>query len=220
MHANQLVSGKFFPLKITDTCGKAIDILNEYDIAHLPVIDGNKHIGHIAVSEILGHDDKTIIEPFINRTIVSKVYQYQHLFEVIKVFSETSSSALSLVDDDDTFMGIITAQELLSKVGTFTALSHPGTVLTLEVTAINYALSEISRILEYNDAKILALYVDVNPNTPSLLQITIKLNTTQIKSVISAFERYGYKILASYTNNTDTEDLKNRYQSLMKYLDI
>lgn len=220
MLANQLVSSKFFPLKITDTCGKALDILNEFDIAYLPVIDGSKHIGYLAVSDILGRDEEKTIEPYINKEVVSKVYPHQHLFEVIRTFSEISSPTLSLVDEEDNFMGIITAQELLEKLASLTAISQPGSILTLEVSANNYTLSEISRIVEYNDAKILALYVSANVETPTRVQVTIKLNTTAIKSVVAAFERYGYQIVASYTGNTDTEDLKSRYQSLMKYLDI
>lgn len=220
MIAKQLVSNRLFPLKTSYNCGKALDLLNEFDIAFLPVVDNDKHLGYVSVSDLLDADRNEAILAYTNSAVVSKVYEYQHLFDVITLFSEINSSTLSVVDKDDKFIGIISAKELINKMAALNAFSQQGSIITIEVPAISYSLSEISRLIEYNNAKILSLYVNSVENEQTLLQVSIKLNTTDVKSVIAAFERYGYPIVASYFREADSDDLKNRYDSLMKFLDI
>lgn len=220
MIAKQLLSKRLFPLKTSYNCGKALDLMNEFDIAFLPVIENKKHIGYACVSDLLDADANESILAYTNAAVVSKVYEYQHLFDIITVFSEINSSAISVVDEDDKFIGIIAAKELVNKMASLNAFSQPGSIITLEVPSLNYSLSEISRLIEYNNAKILSLYVSTVEDQPSVLQISIKLNTTDVKSVIATFERYGYPIIASYFRDVDSDDLKNRYDSLMKFLDI
>ncbi len=220
MIAKELVSKRLFPLKKSDNCGKALELLNEFDIAFLPVVDTDKHIGYVAVSDLLEANENETIMAYTNKAVVSKVYEYQHLFDVITVFSEISSSTISVVDKEDKFIGIISAKELVNNMASLNAFSQQGSIITIEVPAISYSLSEISRLIEYNNAKILSLYVNTVANEPTQLQISIKLNTTDVKSVIATFERYGYPILASYFREVDSDDLKNRYDSLMKFLNI
>lgn len=220
MIAKQLLSQRLFPLKITDTCGKALDLMNESDIAFLPVVNGDKHIGYVGVSDLLDADADEPIDNYINKAVVSKVHINQHFFEIITIFSEINSSTISVVDDEDKFVGIIAAKELVNKLASINAFSQPGSIITLEVPSISYSLSEISRIIEYNNAKILSLYVNTVEDAPAQLQISIKLNTSDIKSVLATFERYGYPIVASYFREVDDDSLNDRYNSLMKFLDI
>lgn len=220
MLAGQLLSGRLFPLKISDSCGKALDLMNEFDIAFLPVVDGDKHLGYVAASDLLDADSNDNILTKTNSAVVSKVYENQHLFDIITIFSEISSSVVSVVDINDRFIGILSAKELINKMASLNAFSQPGSIITLELPAISYSMSEISRIVEYNNTKILSLYVNTVAEAPAQLQVHIKLNTTDIKSVVATFERYGYTIVASYYREYDTEDMKNRFDSLMKYLDI
>ncbi|KAB2916231.1 MAG: CBS domain-containing protein [Bacteroidetes bacterium] len=220
MLAGQLLSGRLFPLKISDSCGKALDLMNEFDIAFLPVVDGDKHLGYASASDLLDADPDDNILTKTNSAVVSKVYENQHLFDIITIFSEISSSVVSVVDINDRFLGILSAKELINKMASLNAFSQPGSIITLELPAISYSMSEISRIVEYNNTKILSLYVNTVEDAPAQLQVHIKLNTTDIKSVVATFERYGYTIVASYYREYDTEDMKNRFDSLMKYLDI
>ena len=49
-------------------------------------------------------------------------------------------------------------------------------VIQLEMGAYDYSLSEIARIVEENDAKILGLTVDDNPEDPGRIVVTLLLN--------------------------------------------
>ena len=50
------------------------------------------------------------------------------------------------------------------------------------------------------------------------MELTIKVNKTEIDGIISDFERFEYKIMASYQESGSQEDMVQRYESLMRYL--
>ncbi|HQB21881.1 MAG TPA: hypothetical protein PLW23_05835, partial [Bacteroidales bacterium] len=80
--------------------------------------------------------------------------------------------------------------------------------------------SEIAQIVESNNAKILSLFVNTI-EASTAISITIKLDVTDMASIIQTFERYDYKIKASFLS----EDMlkvfyQDRLDSFLNYLDI
>lgn len=220
MQAINYISSRLFPLKKTDTIQVALEILNENNVAFLPVVDEGKHLGYICTSDIMDVKPKSKkIADYINTAVAAKIYSNQHLFEVVKVFSEVNSTVISVVDPNEEFVGIITAKDLIRHIASFNGFQEHGSILTLEMGMQDYSLSEIARLVEYNNAKIVNVYLDTDDKAHTL-QVHLKLNTRDLKAIIATFERYNYKVLASYFNEDDISGLKTRYDILMKYLDI
>ncbi|MFW6203318.1 MAG: hypothetical protein ACOC30_03365, partial [Marinilabilia sp.] len=85
---------------------------------------------------------------------------------------------------------------------------------------LDYALSEISRLVEDADAKILNLYVYQKRSTDNIL-LTIKVNRVNVENVVNAFERYNYRVKAIHVGEAHVDDTTRRnYESLMKYLSV
>ena len=80
-------------------------------------------------------------------------------------------------------------------------------------------MSEVARIVEENEAEIFCFYTHVNHETQRV-EITLKLNTTEVSLLIAAFERYEYFVKAVHNDTGFTADLKERYDSLMRYLNV
>jgi hypothetical protein len=83
----------------------------------------------------------------------------------------------------------------------------------------NYSLSEIARIVELEDAKILSSYITPNVENETF-DITLKINQVDLSRILSSFSRHGYFVKEHYNQAQFVEDLKSRYDSLIKYLDI
>jgi len=83
----------------------------------------------------------------------------------------------------------------------------------------DYSLSEISRIVESNDAKILSLYISSHTDSTKL-EVTIKINRTDLSAIIQTFNRYNYTIKASFHQSEYVDDLKDRFDSFMSFLNI
>jgi hypothetical protein len=117
-------------------------------------------------------------------------------------------------------MGLITLNDLLQRFAGLSALKHPGGIIELELNVNDYTLTQIAQIVEGNNAKILSMYVS-SPQDSMLLIVTLKVNTTDITSILQTFYRYDYKVKASYMESEELESLmKNRYDEFMKYLSI
>ena len=52
------------------------------------------------------------------------------------------------------------------------------------------------------------------------MEVTIKVNRKNIQGVLQALARYDYVVNASYSEIDYQEDMKDRFESLMKYLDM
>ena len=82
----------------------------------------------------------------------------------------------------------------------------------------DYSLTEIASIIESYNTKILSSYITSKPNSTNI-ELTIKLDKKDIFSIKKDFERRGYQIIASYTDEEkENFDSLERYESLMRFL--
>lgn len=220
MLARDLISMDIPPLNIHDEGKKALEWMDEFKVSHLPIIDKTNYIGLVSDTEIVdfvapgeqvGKLRKNLGKPFI--------FEYQHAYEVLKLYALLKISLIPVLDERERYMGVITQQNLLNYFSELTDAKDPGSLIVLELNQMDYSLSQIAQIAESNGAKILSLFI--TPHTDSTqLDITIKINLENASAVLQTLERYGYIIKASFTQGDSQKDLKDRYDSLMHYLNV
>ena len=89
----------------------------------------------------------------------------------------------------------------------------------MEIERNQFSISEISRIVESNDATILHLNTTVQPET-GLLTITLHLSKKEIASIVDAFERYEYDVIYFFGDEKFENEIHSNYRHLMNYLGI
>ena len=104
-------------------------------------------------------------------------------------------------------------------MASFSGFLEAGSVISLEMGVRDYSLSEIARIVEYNNAKVLGVHLQASEKDRQIL-VHLKLNTSDLKSLVATFERYNYRVIASYYNEDDQGALRDRYNLLMRFLDF
>lgn len=93
-------------------------------------------------------------------------------------------------------------------------------VIQLEMGAYDYSLSEIARIVEEDDAKILALTVDPIEEDPGRIMVSLLVNKTECGAILQSFYRYNYNVVNTFSTPDENNDLLNRYSLLMRYLNV
>jgi CBS domain-containing protein len=161
--------------------------------------------------EALGNHNLSLTRPFI--------YGDQNIFEIIRLFSTQKLTLLPVLDRKNNYLGVITLADLVQNFSHLTAADNPGGVIIIELNNNDYSLQEIAQIIESNDAKVLGLYVRTFPDSTKI-EITIKLNKIDIRPVLQTLYRYKYGVTASFTEEEDDDVLKERFDSLMNYLNI
>lgn len=99
-------------------------------------------------------------------------------------------------------------------------LSPFSCIIQLEMGTYDYSLSEIARIVEENDAKILGLTVDNILEDPGRILVNILVNKSDCGAILQSFYRYNYNIVNTFSSPDENNDLRDRYALLMKYLSV
>jgi hypothetical protein len=93
-------------------------------------------------------------------------------------------------------------------------------LIILEVSAKDYTLTEIARLIESNNAHVLSLAVMPLTDGSSLL-ISIKLDVSDLTPVLRSFERFDYKVIYYYMKEGEINDKqRDRLNELLYYLDM
>ena len=90
-------------------------------------------------------------------------------------------------------------------------------MVNLFTSTITRSLTEIANIVESNNTKILSSYVTSTPESTKM-ELTLKLNTSDIVSIVKDLERFDYLITASYKEDESDVDFLERYEQLMRFL--
>jgi len=221
MIASELIVDTLPPLLASETCGKAINWMREFKVSHLPVIDGNKFLGIISEEDLLDTKDEnaTILESKIPLLSVF-VYQYQHIYEVMKFMSDNSLTVIPILDKKDNYIGSTTLSHLMLSTTNITSVKEPGGIIILRISEKGYSLAEIAQIVESNNARILSSFITSAPDSTEM-EVTLKVNRTDLGAILQTFDRYSYTIVESYQKeNEDRAIIENRYNHLMRMLDL
>lgn len=221
MLAKEIISEVVPALRTSDTGLQALTWMDIFRISHLPIVNNQEFLGLISDRDI--YDLNMAEEPIGNHNLSlfsPHVLHNQHIYEVFEIVSRLKLSAVPVLDDNKHYLGIITLNDLIQKFADLSALKHPGGIIVLELNQNDYSLTQIAQIVEGNDAKILSLYVSSEPDSLKM-DLTLKINTVNVGSIIQTFTRYNYTIKASYMEDEVLDTLYNeRYDAFMKYLSI
>ena len=220
MRAFELISEEIPPLKHTDTGDVALQWMEEFKVSHLPVLKNENFVGLVSESDLYdkGYTEKTLHELFMHlpRPYVNG---NAHLYEVLTRIAQEHITVVPVIDEEENFLGCIAQEKLLQHVADTGSIKEAGGILVLEINTIDYSLAEIAQIVEGENAKILSSFISSVPDSTKL-DVTLKINQVDLSRVIRSFERYDYQVKASFQKSTYHDDLKNRYDELMKFLNM
>lgn len=220
MRAADLINDEIPTLEGGDNGLFAMQLLDEYKMKQLPVADGNEFLGLISDSAVLELDNpESALRDNLGILQMVYVQQDQHVYDVIRAAAEFQLSSVPILSNENKYMGVISIYCLIRELSNLASVGQPGGIVVLELNQKDYSLAEIARIVEGNDAKILSANV-TSVQDSQKLELTLKLNLTNIDAVIQTFNRYDYIISASYHESEYDEMLKNRYEELMRYLNF
>jgi len=219
MLAIDLISDVIPSLQTSDTGQMALNYMEVFRVSHLPIVNNSQLLGLISDSDIF--DMNKADEPIGNHSLSlfsPYVYHHQHIYDVTEIVARLKLTVVPVLSDKDDYIGLISLHDLLQGLAKVTAIEKRGAIIVLEINQHDYSLSQISQIVESNNAKILSLYLS-DTNESMKMNVTLKINTSDINSIIQTFNRYNYIILGSWGNNSDIDTLyEERFDAFMRYL--
>ena len=221
MLAKEMISDVVPAVKTSDTGQTALNWMEIFRVSHLPIVNEHDYLGLISDSDIydlnqpeeaIGNHSLSLPRPYVT---INK-----HIYEVLALAARHKLTVVPVLDEENHFRGVITYNEIISGIASFSSVDQPGGLIVLKVLSHDYSMSRISQIVESNDARILSMYITSNPDSTSL-EITLKVNTTDLTSIIRTFERYSYDVTTWVTDNDELDRFyTDRYNLLMRYLNM
>jgi acetoin utilization protein AcuB len=221
MVAKDLISEAIPSLKTSDLGQTALNWMEIFRISHLPIVNNQDFLGLISDADIydmnkpeepIGNHALTLMKPYVTSD--------QHIFEIIGLASRLKLSVVPVLDKNDHFKGVITTSDLIRHIAGISSMDQPGGIIVLELIERDYSLSQIAQIVESNNVKVLSMYI-TSPPESTKLEVTLKVNTGDLVSVIRTFERYNYEVKTWVTTDDSMDRFySERFDHLMKYLNI
>jgi len=221
MMAKELISDVVPALRTSDSGQKALYWMDIFRISHLPIVNNQDFLGlisdkdiydHNMAEEPIGNHSLSLFSPFVNED--------QHVYEVIALASRQNLTIVPVLDLNNHYKGAITRDDLIRHFADYNAVREPGAIVVLDMSVHDYSASQIAQIVEGNDAKILSLYITSGEES-TRMEVTLKINRTDLTSIIQTFTRYNYTIRSTFMDHDDMDGLyENRYEMFMKYLSI
>jgi predicted transcriptional regulator len=221
MVAKDLISEVIPSLKTSDLGQTALNWMEIFRISHLPIVNNQDFLGLISDADIydmnqpeepIGNHELTLFKPYVDAE--------QHIFEVIGLAARLKLSVVPVLDSNNHYKGVITSADLIRHLAGISSMDQPGGIIVLELIERDYSLSQIAQIVESNNVKILSMYI-TSPSESTKLEVTLKVNTGDMVSIIRTFERYNYEV-KTWVSTDDSMDrfYSERFDLLMKYLNI
>lgn len=221
MIAEELINQMIPPLKISDSVEKAVRWMEEFRVNQLPVVKNRQYKGMITEEDIV---EKNLYGVTLDTLEIGyqNVYamHYQHFYNVMELAIRNKIQVVPVLDEHQDFLGVITVNDTIAAFGQMSALQGQGGILVLSMNERDYSLTEISRHVEENNAKILSAYVSPDEMDSQKIKVTIKINRTDLNRIIATFERFDYRIVAQFHDAAEIKDDQDRLDLLMKYLNI
>ena len=218
MQASDLISQSLISLHPDDDGKRAILLMEELRVNHLPVVRNGFYLGILSEKEILNWDnEEEFIEEHLEEITAPNVVGTQHLFDIIEELEKFSLTVIPVLDEEKHYLGSITNRKLLYTIAKSTSIQSNGGVIVLRMNQNDYQMSEIARIIEDNNTQILSSYITSIPDALQI-ELTLKLNTMDINSIVKDLERFDYNVSASFNTEETNDDFTDRYESLMRFL--
>lgn len=218
MLTRELISNSIPYLHKDDKVHHALQLMNDYHVAHLPVVENESYLGIVSEEQLLQSDDENHIHQLQVTDGSTSVQANDHFLKAIHTAVINKLSIVPVVEEKH-LLGIVTYNDLLRNASDFMSLNDPGALVVLEMESKNYSFAEINRIVESNDAQITQLNTYTEPES-GITRVTIRLNKLEVSDIISTFQRYEYNVKYYFGEELYENELKTNFDNLMNYLKI
>lgn len=206
------------PLHTTDTIASAQEFFIDLNYSHFPVLEDNIFIGNISKEDI------DILD--INSTIENNKYELERFYvrstmiwlDVLEIFAQNDTNIVPVLSEKNEYLGYYELEDVIKFFHETPFLREEGGILVIQKDVHNYSMSQITQIIESNNARVLGLFVSKIDN--ELVEITVKTSQSSLNEIIQTFRRFEYTIVSEHQEDSYLQNLKERSDYLDKYLNI
>ena len=215
-----IIRNDFNPPALDDIAINTLAMMEEFRISEIPVVDSNQNfIGIVSESDIINMDGLQEKIHFI-KNCIKPIYisDDAHIFQIIQFANNNTLTLIPIVNSNAQYVGYIYPLDILKKLSINQNI-NPNSIIVISSSYKDYSLHKISSLIEENNGKIVFLWTE---NMNEKINIHLLINCQNSHAITQALERHDYAVIQTFSSNNNntnnTEDLDNRFESFIKYL--
>lgn len=212
------ITNDFKAIDIKETISDVKAFFKNITFSHFPVIEEEVYLGSIASEDIITFDDTKKIADY--KYSLEGFYARNNMIwlDVLEVFAKNNTNLVPVLNESNKYIGYYEIGDIMKFFHETPFLKDSGGIIIVKKRTLDFSISQLSQIIESNDAKILGLFI--SESDIEFTQVTIKLSQGIINEIIQSLRRYDYEIISEHQEDNYINTLKERSDYLDKYLNI
>ncbi|MCK5443238.1 MAG: CBS domain-containing protein [Maribacter sp.] len=204
--------------KLDEPLEKLVQFFMENTFSHIAIVEEDRFLGVLSKNDLENFEVDKKIGDYRHNLEVFFVKQDASWLDVLEIFTRNEANLLPVLGNEEEVLGYYDITDVVSVFINTPFFTEPGGILVVAKGAKDYSFSEIAQIVESNNGKLIGGFISEMRN--DVVQITLKISSTNLNEVMQTFRRYNYNILFGNIDDQFIEDLKQRSDYLDKYLNV
>ncbi|MFC3199412.1 CBS domain-containing protein [Parapedobacter deserti] len=220
MNIGQVIAEHEYAVSPSASIRDTLDKMADLQLAQLPVVKDDLFFGLVSYEALASIPNvQEHIQDADAPYLQIHIFDTQHLYDATLFFQIHQLDLLPVLNDQHQYIGAVTPLDLITALSQSMSLHQPGGIIVLEMGNRDNALSHIAHIVESDNAQILNSYVTAYPDS-ARLEVTIKVNKSDVSSIVAAFFRHDYVVKATYNEGNNRDNSRDRFEQLMNYINM
>ncbi|WP_292008765.1 CBS domain-containing protein [Chryseobacterium sp.] len=216
MFIKDYISKDFPCFHLTDSIESARNILEDFGYSHIFI--KKSHLFYGAIAKDFLYEDEGTLKDLEHQIERFAILEDNNMMDSIRIFHTFNANVIPVINKNEKYLGYISCDDIFQDFSRYPLFSESGAILTVEVPARKYSMTEIANIVESNNSKFYGGFISFM--SEELIQVTIKISNENLGSVDSTFERYDYRIVEKYYSDEKTDLFKDRFGFFQKFIEI
>ena len=216
MRAQRILSLDLPVLALTDQVARALDVMDEFKLMHLSVVEEDVYKGTVSEEALLELDPSAVIAeaPMSDNGIAPDL----HLYDVVARMGWADVDVLPVVHEG-LYLGAVDRASVLRYLAKRAGWGFPGSSIVLKVLPKDLSPAELVRIVEADGAQITSFNVAPVENS-EFLEVTFKVNTEEIESLLATLRRHEFTVQSFYNALELEDEMRARFDAFMRFRNL
>ena len=218
MALNQFIINDLNPVSPETLVEELQTVFKQLTYSHVPVLKEQVYLGCLSETDVYCFEPQQVVSEVLYAIEGFFVRDSSVWLDILEAFAQNNSNIMPVLDSENNYLGYYQLIDIISLFNRTPFFSEPGGIVVIEKGHNDFSFSQISQIVESNNAKLLGAFISKTEN--DLSQITLKIGNVGLSAILREFRRYGYTIISGHEDDTFLRTLKERSAYLDTYLNL
>lgn len=218
MALNQFIINDLNPASPETLVEELQTVFKQLTYSHVPVLKELVYLGCLSETDVYCFEPQQAVSEVLYAIEGFFVRDSSMWLDVLEAFAQNNSNIMPVLDAENNYIGYYQLIDIISLFNRMPFLSEPGGIVVIEKGHNDFSFSQISQIVESNNAKLLGAFISKTDN--DLSQITLKIGNIGLSTILQEFRRFGYTIISGHEDDTFLRTLRERSAYLDTYLNL